>query len=174
DERDPMRGRPEETPADIGLRVRLLVDRTFRHPAAAVGSLHRLRDVAADLASRAGVALDHVDLERAGRVLALAFPDRLAARRGSPGRFQLRTGTTAFVSAHDPLGNEQYLVAADLDGKRKDARIRLAAAIAADDVVASFAHLIDESRRLTWEGDRLVDRSERRLGAVVLESVDAR
>ena len=40
----------------------------------------------------------------AGQVLALAYPDRLAIRRGAPGRFQLRTGQTAWLPDTDDLG----------------------------------------------------------------------
>jgi ATP-dependent helicase HrpB len=177
DQRDPMRGAPSERPVDAAIRVRLLVDRSFNHPMAATGSLHHLRAVAVDLAERiAGETIDlaDVDLDRVGAVLALAFPDRLAARRGSPGRFQLRTGTTAFFDASDPLAIEEFVVAADLDGRRRDSRIRLAGAIDRSDVVIAFAHQVDESRSLTWEGDRLVDRTERRLGGVVLEVTDQR
>lgn len=175
DERDPIRDFPDEVPVDIALRVRLLTDRRFRHPGAVIGALHHLRDVANDLARRVGVKdLGVVDVERAGAVLALAFPDRLALRRGSPGRFQLRTGTTAFFPATDPMATEEFVVAADLDGRRKDARIRLAGAIDRAEVAASFAHEVDETRRLAWEGDRLVDRTERRLGGMVLEVVDRR
>src|SRR5690554_3908848 len=174
-ERDPMRGALDELPADIALRVRLLIDRAFRHPAAVGAVLARLREVAVDLAGRAAVGrLDTVDLDAGGRVLALAFPDRLAIRRGSPGRFQLRTGTTAFVSATDPLGTEQFLVAADLDGRRKDSRIRLAAAIDGATVAEVFSHATDETTRLVWEGNRLVERTERRLGGLTLETRDRR
>lgn len=174
-ERDPMRGTPDDLPADIAVRVRLATDRAFRHPAAVGAALARLRDVAADLAGRAGVdRLEAVEVDRAGRVLALAFPDRLAIRRGSPGRFQLRTGTTAFVASSDPLGTEQFLVAADLDGRRKDARIRLAAAIDAATVAEVFSDDVEEATRLIWEGDRLVERTERRLGGLVLDSRDRR
>lgn len=180
DQRDPMRGPPGERPVDAAIRVRLLVDRSFNHPMAATGSLHHLRAVAQDLAGRigssegVGIDLADVDLDRVGAVLALAFPDRLAARRGSPGRFQLRTGTTAFFDASDPLAIEDFVVAADLDGRRRDSRIRLAGAIDRVDVARAFSHEVDESRRLTWDGDRLVDRTERRLGGVVLEVTDRR
>lgn len=174
-ERDPLRGRPDELPADIALRVRLLVDRGFHHPAAAGAPLARLREAAEDLARRAGVdGLYAVDLDHTGRVLALAFPDRLAIRRGSPGRFQLRTGTTALVTPSDPLAAERFLVAADLDGRRRDARIRLAAAIDAETVAAAFSSEVEETTRLTWDGDRLTERVERRLGGLVLDSRDHR
>ena len=175
DERDPIRGRPGEVPVDLALRVRLLVDREARIEGATLSSLPRLREAAGDLARRAGVThLDAVDLDRTGAVLSLAFPDRLAIRRGSPGRFQMRTATTAFMAAADPLATEDFVVAADLDGKRKDARIRLAAGIDRADVIDAFAHELDESRRLVWEGDRLIDRTEHRLGGMVLATTDRR
>lgn len=175
DERDPLGGPPDEVPVDVGVRMRLLIDRRSRHPAARVGALHHLRDVATDLARRSEVDdLGSVDVEAAGRVAALAFPDRLAVRRGSPGRFQLRTGTTAFVPPSDPLAREEFLVALDLDGRRKDARIRLAAAISAGEVATAFSSQVDERRRLVWEDDRLVDRTEQRLGGIVLRTVDRR
>lgn len=175
DQRDPLRGSPDEVPVDAAIRVRLLIDRRFNHPGAAPGALHHLRDVASDLARRIDVDdLADVDLDRVGPVLALAFPDRLAVRRGSPGRFQLRTGNTAFLPATDSLATEDFVVAADLDGRRKDARIRLAGGIDREDVAAAFSHEIDESRGLRWEGDRLIDRTEQRLGGIVLESIDRR
>ncbi len=126
------------------------------------------------LASRARIGESAVDTDRVGPLLALAFPDRLAIRRGSPGRFQLRLGATAWVPNTDPLAPEAFLVAADLDGKRKDARIRLAAAIDADEVVFAFADEIDERTELVWESERIVERTERKLGGIVLESFERR
>ncbi|MGA7270101.1 MAG: ATP-dependent helicase C-terminal domain-containing protein, partial [Acidimicrobiia bacterium] len=157
------------------LRVRLLVDESTHHPAASPPTLGRIRRVAADLAQRAGIDdLGRVRPQAVGRVLALAFPDRLAIRRGSPGRFQLRTGTTCFMSPSEALAAETFLVAADLDGRRKDARIRLAAGIDQADVLDRFSHQIRTRRSLSWEGDRLVDRTESRLGGIVLERHDQR
>ena len=174
DDRDVLRGHPDDIPVDLALRVRLIADRGASHPAAMGRSLQRVRHAAADLARRAKVTGDHVNLDHTGRVLALAFPDRLAVRRGSPGRFQLRTGTTAWLAATDPLGVESFLVPADLDGKRKNARIRLAAAIDPADVADRFAHEITDKVTLTWDGDRLVERRERRLGAMSLDTQDRR
>ncbi len=175
DERDPLRGRPDELPVDVTVRLRLLTDASYRHPAAVMGALQRLRTAASDIGRRAGVSdLTDIDSDRAGYVLALAFPDRLALRRGSPGRFQLRTGTTAVIGTSDTLATERFVVAADLDGRRRDARIRLAAAISEDDVMARFSHEIDHTRWLTWVDGRLVDRTEARLGGVALHTIDRR
>jgi ATP-dependent helicase HrpB len=177
DERDLLRGRPDEVPVDLAVRVRLVADPTARHPLAAGRSVARVRRVADDVARRAGVAglADGlVRPERIGSVLALAFPDRLAVRRGSPGRFQLRTGTTAWVPAADTLASERFLVPADIDGKRKDARIRMAAALDAGEVAARFAHEVTQTTALEWEGDRLWQVTRRKLGGLALDTVRRR
>ncbi|MDX1689821.1 MAG: ATP-dependent helicase HrpB [Acidimicrobiia bacterium] len=170
--RDVLRGHPDEVPVDVALRVRILEGQA-RHPATDRRSLDRARREADDLARRIG-ARGGVDADAAGRVLALAYPDRLAVRRGSPGRFQLRTGTRAWIPPADPLAVEEFVVAADLDGKRTNARIRLAGGIDATAVAERFAHEVDESTDLVWEGDRLVERTERRLGGLVLSTHDRR
>jgi ATP-dependent helicase HrpB len=170
EERDIFRGRPDDLPADLALRVGALTGQR-RHDAADRGAVHRLRDRAGDLARRAGIRfdLDDVDPDRSGAVLLLGFPDRLAARR-RPGQFQLRSGSGAWLPDDDPLADEPFLVAADLDGRRDRARIRLAAIVDADDVVGEFAAEIVERRTLDWDTGRndLVETIERRLGSIQL------
>lgn len=171
DDRDVFGGRLDDRPVDLAVRVRAVTD---GDPRADRRGTERVLRTARDLASRAGVSDSGVRTERVGPLLALAFPDRLAIRRGSPGRFQLRLGATAWVPNTDPLAPEAFLVAADLDGKRKDARIRLAAAIDPDEVVFAFAEEIDERTELVWESDRIAERTERKLGGIVLESFERR
>jgi len=170
DERDVFRGRPDDLPADLALRLGALTGRRG-HDAADRGALHRTRERAADLARRAGVRfdLDTVDADRAGAVLLLGYPDRLAARR-RPGQFQLRSGSGAWLPEDDPLADEAFVVAADLDGRRDRARIRLAAAVDTDAVIAEFAADIVERRMIEWNADRndLVETVERRLGSIQL------
>ncbi len=170
EERDIFRGRADDLPADLALRIGALTGRRG-HDAADRGAVHRLRDRAGDLARRAGLRfdLDDVDADRSGAVLLLGFPDRLAARR-RPGQFQLRSGSGAWLPDDDPLADEAFLVAADLDGRRDRARIRVAAVVDADDVVAEFGPEIIERRTLAWDADRddLVETIERRLGSIQL------
>jgi ATP-dependent helicase HrpB len=170
EERDIFRGRPDDLPADLALRIGALTGRRS-HDAADRGAVHRLRDRAADLARRAGIRfdLDDVDPDRTGVVLLLGYPDRLAARR-RPGQFQLRSGSGAWLPDDDPLADEAFLVAADLDGRRERARIRLAAVVDADDVVAEFGPEVVERRTLEWDAGRddLVETIERRLGSIQL------
>jgi ATP-dependent helicase HrpB len=170
DERDVLRGPLDSIPADLALRVRLIAGRDH-HDQADRRAVARLRDRAADLARRLGVAFDRdlVDADRTGAVLLHAFPDRLAVRR-RPGQFQLRSGAGAWLPDTDPLAHEAFVVAADLDGKRDRSRIRLAAALDADDIAAALADDVVESVKLEWDTGRddLVERCERRVGAMRL------
>ena len=91
----------------------------------------RVRERAADIARRAGIRFDAGSTSTpidAGAALLVGFPDRLAGRR-RPGQFQLRNGSGAWVADDDPLATVPFVVAADLDGKRSGARIRLGAAV---------------------------------------------
>lgn len=170
DEHDIMRGRPDELPADLALRVGLVCghitdDRADR------GAVRRVRDRAADLARRVGTTFDPdtVDADRSGLLLLAGFPDRLAARR-RPGQFQLRTGSGAFVNPDDPLATVDFIVAADLDGKRSGARIRLGAAVESYEIAGLLDDVV-EREVLEWDTDRddLVVRVERRLDALRLD-----
>jgi ATP-dependent helicase HrpB len=78
------------------------------------------------------------------------------------------------MASTDPLAIEPFLIVPDLDGKRKDARIRLAAPIDPEEVAEIFSAEVDERRALDWDGDRLVERISRRLGGITLDIADRR
>ena len=69
-----------------------------------------------------------------------------------------------------------FVVAADLDGKRDGARIRLGAALDADDVLALFGDEVREHRSLVWDRDRddLVERVARTLDRLDLGTITRR
>jgi ATP-dependent helicase HrpB len=169
DERDVLRGRIGDLPADLALRVALVAGHVGDHRADR-RALRRSMARAEDLARRAGIRfdVDTIEPDAAGRLLLAGFPDRLAARR-RPGQFQLRTGTTAWLAGDDPLSGAAFVVAADLDGRRAGARIRLAAAVDGADVATLLDDVVVQ-RRLVWDRDRddLVLRIERRLDALAL------
>ncbi|HKT59168.1 MAG TPA: ATP-dependent helicase HrpB [Gemmatimonadales bacterium] len=107
----------------------------------------------------------------AGLVLALAYPDRVAQRRpGGSGRFLLRNGTGAMVDS-GPLAREEFLVAAELDGRPTDSRIFLALALGREELERHFASAIVREDVLTWDAaaQAVVARRRRRLGAIVLD-----
>ncbi|WP_181700331.1 ATP-dependent helicase HrpB [Chthonobacter albigriseus] len=85
------------------------------------------------------------DLERAGRHLARAYPDRIAQARGARGAFRLANGRGGSLEEHDALAREPTLVVADLTGTAEKARIRLAAAIDRDTIEDLLGgHIVDE------------------------------
>jgi ATP-dependent helicase HrpB len=177
DERDVLRGRLDDLPADVTLRVGVvngdvIDDRADRR------ALEGVRKRRRDLARRAGVDPDlvgYADVEHTGRVLLGAYPDRLAVRR-QPGQFHMLSGAAAWLPRTDPLADEAFVVAADVDGDRKRTRIRRGGAISADDVAVAFGDRVQVRREVVWDRDRgdLVERVERRLGGVVLDQRSGR
>ena len=79
--------------------------------------------------------------------------------------------SSAFTSPTDPLANERFVVAADLDGKRDNARIRMGAALDADELIDALADQIEQREFLVWDKQRndLVLRRETRLGGMLLD-----
>ncbi|MBU2382778.1 MAG: ATP-dependent helicase HrpB, partial [Alphaproteobacteria bacterium] len=101
-----------------------------------------------------------------GRLVAEAFPERVARARGKAGEAQLASGRGVHLDPTDPLAREPWLAVADLSGGEAGDRIRLAAPLDP----ADLAHRVEEEDRLArTPGGRLELRRVRRLGALVLE-----
>ena len=122
-----------------------------------------------------GGAPDTVDRDRAaGSLLALAYPDRIARSRGGDGRYLLANGRGAVFVGPQTLAKAAYLVAAQLDGAERDARIQLAAPIEREDLERLFAAQIEERSEVVWDRRQQAVRARRgrRLGAILLASAD--
>src|SRR5690606_17574387 len=107
-----------------------------------------------------------------GRLLALAFPDRIARRRpGAPGHFLLSNGRGAMLDQTDPLAREEFLAVAALDGAKAEGRIFLAAPLDLDAIRELFADRIRIADKVSWDTrNRAVVAAQREcLGALVLE-----
>jgi ATP-dependent helicase HrpB len=104
------------------------------------------------------------------RLLALAFPERIAKARGVPGQFLLANGRGANLDATHPLARSAYLVAAELSGSASSTRILLGAGANEADILAAAGKRIRE--RIETEFDQeaaaLRSRRVRRLDAIVL------
>ncbi|NBD22369.1 ATP-dependent helicase HrpB [Paenibacillus glycinis] len=105
-----------------------------------------------------------------GVLLALAYPDRIAQRRGD-GRFLLRGGRGAAVQELQPLSAAPYLATAELEDSGSDSRILLAAPLGLDELLAYFADQIQSETEVKWERQAEAVRAKRRLrlGALVLK-----
>jgi ATP-dependent helicase HrpB len=107
-----------------------------------------------------------------GALLALAYPDRIGRRRaGAAGRYLLSGGQGAALPEGDPMGNQEFVVVADLDGSAQNARIFLAAPIGAAEIEDLYAARIVEEEVLNWSAREgaVQARRVRRLGALILE-----
>jgi ATP-dependent helicase HrpB len=139
----------------------------------------RARDakaLAARWARQVGAAETDLGEVSDGRLLLWAYPDRIAKRRGGEGEFRLATGRGVFVDPADALARSPWLLAADLGGGTgaRD-RIRLAAAIAEDDLVAAVADRLETTDLVqTDAGGRVRAKRVRRLGVLILEERDLR
>jgi ATP-dependent helicase HrpB len=115
------------------------------------------------------------DEAETGLLLALAYPDRIARRRGESRRYLLRNGQGGFL---DPqaLAHEEWLACADLDGESRESRIRLAAPITEADVRDQFADQIEVKMETGFDESRGQVQSRRmeRLGAIVLREAVVR
>jgi ATP-dependent helicase HrpB len=109
-------------------------------------------------------------LDDPGRLLALAYPDRIAEARGAPGAFRLANGRGALVEPHDGLARHKYLAIAEMQGAAQNARILLAAPIAREDIEADFAaHVVEEDEvRFDDNTGSVRGRRIRRYGRLVL------
>jgi ATP-dependent helicase HrpB len=177
DDRDVLRGPPDALPADLAVRVALVDDSGRRHPLADGRALRNARDRAEELARRIGTPRTSADPELTGLLLAAAYPDRIAvARSGAKGRYRLMSGSGVWLAATDPLAQAALVVAADLDGQRKEARVRLGAALSADDLELVPGLDVARHEALVWDRarDELVVRVEHRVGNATLSSHDAR
>nr|WP_319385776.1 ATP-dependent helicase HrpB [uncultured Roseibium sp.] len=94
------------------------------------------------------------DIESAGLLLALAYPDRVAQARGQTGRFRLANGRGAELEPEHALAGERFLVVADIQGKAANGRIQLCAPISKEEIEALFAGDIveEDDVQLTPDG----------------------
>jgi ATP-dependent helicase HrpB len=180
-ERDILRAGAGARDADLRLRVAVLrgdqrdlpagvtVDARARSQAQRTSSNWQ-RDLPRD-------SRDSADPHQAtGILLAWAYPDRIAQSRGDGGRYLLANGRGARFAEAQALAKSAFIVAAELDGAEREARIFLAAPIALDDLNAHFGALIRESAEIRWD-DRLgavSAKRERRLAALLLASSEMR
>ena len=105
-----------------------------------------------------------------GRLLAFAYPDRIAQSRGAGGRYLLSGGRGARLADAQSIAQAEFLVVADLDAGDREALIRLASPLPRAALEADFAALIEHRQRFEWDAreQAVVAQDERWLGAIRL------
>ena len=157
--------------ADMQERVRML-RQPGSGPAVDRARLKAVRQSVQRLHSGSGAAPDMATGPEVGRMLALAYPDRVGHRRpGQEPRYRLSNGKGARLRDGDALERHEWIVAADLDGQSRESVIYLAAPVELADLEQDLAAHISSFREASWDEARgtVVVYQGRRLGQLVLE-----
>ena len=168
--RDPLRA-GADTPADITTRLEAIADGSA---AAALGAdrnaLHGIRQGARQYRARLGLDGERAAAGDPAPLIAAAFPDRLAQRRGEPGSFRLSGGGGARLAITDPLAKAGLLAVAMLEMKTAPL-IRMAAPLDVAALPAGLAARIKETVETSLDpvSGSVLARRRRRLGALILE-----
>ncbi len=163
---------PRDAGADLTLRMAAV---------ASVTSFEAEHPIRVDRAVLARVTLEIKRLQRFigpdrglsdGALLALAYPDRIGQRRaGGAARYLLSGGKGALVAEGDRLGLAPMLVAANLDGDGREAKVRLGIAVDQGEIEQVFSSELVRENLCDWSRrDKAVVAVERlKLGALVLQ-----
>ena len=170
-DRDPL---ARSAPVDLSLRIEALRDlrhySATRPDAANRGAVERIRHEAHRLErSVKDVKATSMSLPE---MAALAYPDRIGYRRpGDAPRFILSGGKGAVLDDHDPLASQRLIVATDLDGNPREARIRQATALSNREMRGLFANQITWANRCDWSkrDRRVIARQQEMLGAAIVD-----
>ena len=162
--RDPLRG----APVDVSLRIAALRGR-YDGP----GQVHAgaLAQIKAEM-PRLTKGLSGGPARSLGQMAALAYPDRVALRRkGDDPRYVLSGGKGAVLAADDPLAGARLLVATDLDGDTREAKIRQAASLTLPELRDIYGDQIAWHDLCTWSkrDSCVLTRQQERFGALVLD-----
>jgi ATP-dependent helicase HrpB len=150
---------------DVDLR-----DRVRRFRAERGGRADDARRLAARFVTSVGGKAGDPDVEAAGAVLAVAYPERLAQARGGPGRFRLANGRGAVLEPSDALAREPFLAVAELMGSAEAARVLAAAPISRAEIESDFKGRIVTEETMSFDAGSgsVRGRRVRRLDRLVL------
>ena len=106
------------------------------------------------------------------RLLALAYPDRIAKARGQAGQFLLANGRGAALDASDALARQPYLVVAEMTGRAAATRILAAVPLDEMELERIAGERIETRVEISFDAGALALRARRarKLGAVTLAS----
>ncbi|WP_171404351.1 ATP-dependent helicase HrpB [Serratia marcescens] len=114
------------------------------------------RQRAAQLAKRLPQRAGQVDAELAPRLLALAFTDRIAQRRGQDGRYLLANGMGAAMNQDEALSRAPWLIAPSLlqGHNSPDARILLALPVDIEALAAQLPAMVMQRTAVEWDEEK--------------------
>lgn len=116
------------------------------------GILKRVLKSEEKMAKDAGISMDRVDESAAGRVLAFAYPDRIAKRRDNRQQtYLMASGKGCRFHMDTTMAGNEYIVAFHLDGNPANAKIHMAAAYDRQTLETDFCGRIKKTQTLAWD-----------------------
>ncbi|MGN7975828.1 ATP-dependent helicase HrpB [Serratia sp. 22264] len=111
---------------------------------------------AAQLARRLQPRSGQIDADLAPSLLALAFTDRIAQRRGQDGRYLLANGMGAAMNQDEALSRAPWLIAPSLlqGHNSPDARILLALPVEIDALAAQLPAIVSQQTAVEWDEEK--------------------
>lgn len=175
EEDGPWRGSPADRPKDIEEALTAIeTGRQKRTASVDRGACARITRTRDQLMRRSDPKpkSSGTTAESIGALLARAYPDRIAAQRGTRGRYVFVGGRAAQMDVADPLAKAPWLVAAHAKVATHATYIQLAAAIDESDVRHIFGDRIEKVSATSFDTDerRVISNVQVRLGRLVLET----
>ncbi len=172
--RDLFRGNDRERSVDVEDRLEIL--RLFEQKGT---SMVRARGADPSLCRRIlqeanqyqrllGVSGGGLNFQESGNLLALAYPDRIAMKKPGSSQHLLSSGRGVILPIGDHLHQADFLVAANVDGGKKQGRIFLGAALSRQEIVEDHGHLLTREDRVVWNKTEVEAASILLLGSLEL------
>jgi len=167
EEKDPMASNKGDDMAntDINLRITMLREARRKHQE---GRLSRLLHISEEYRRSIHAKEDNTcpDPEQTGKLLALAYPERVACAIDRSGNYRMANGTHVKVSLSDEVSSHTWIAIASLNAA--SGKVFLASPIAKKDLLA----MAQKMNRLSWDNKNgtLVSQEEQRIGVLVVDS----
>ncbi|WP_457552639.1 ATP-dependent helicase HrpB [Desulfobacula sp.] len=114
--------------------------------------IHRIIKSEKKMAGDFGIKPTKINSEKAGALLAYAYPDRIAQKRNKKDNtFVMASGKGAFFTAANDVSINDYIVAVHLDGNPSNAKIFLAAPYSKKDLKTDFCDAFQTLHTLEWD-----------------------
>lgn len=171
EERDFIVSQSRDRDPDLGLRLEILTKlnqkkHQNRGNTSSLGQdIHykRAKTILANaqnLAKRMKIKGTCMDIPMAGRVLAFAWPERVAKKRATKSlSYVMASGNGAFFRSANPLSSHPFIVAVEVDGNPKNAGIFLAAPYDAADLARDFPEQVHTDQEVAWDSQKKSVRS---------------
>jgi ATP-dependent helicase HrpB len=168
EERDIFKGEQARSSCDLTARLQYLLHQRNSKNALATRILQQANRLAKQLALNFNT--QSLDINKAGLLLAYAYPERVAKARGKHGDFICVNGKGVTIDEQDSLANEGFIVFAEIHSRGSQLMARLASRINESEVEQVFSDQVEQHDIVKFDdkSGRIITRRQTTLGAILL------